>query len=315
MTGNWPREWDDDPEDGFLDDSGELTPAGDSVADEAQLAEVSAWLAAAPAPVLPDAVEARIMATLAAESARSGSGDHLGPLSSLGTHPRVLGPAPHRARVRRRAWMQRALTAGGAVVVCLLFVGFGFVLSRGSSSSSSSAASGAVAEPTRAGSTTAGSSSAGSGSAGSGSSAAEPLPAGRSEAVPGPGVPLTVTETGTRYEQSTLASQVLAVESVRSNMTFGTDKAAPTPGASSAPAAPAASAPAASASTTAAPLTSALRGCVLHLTGNKAASLIDRSTYNGTLAYVIATTSHVWVVGLGCTSGRPELITSVPLAG
>jgi hypothetical protein len=61
--------------------------------------------------------------------------------------------------------------------------------------------------------------------------------------------------------------------------------------------------------------TTQLRGCVQHFTGDTQPQLVDRATYQGTPAYVIASTSRVWVVGLGCTATKPELITSVPLAG
>src|SRR5262249_4692250 len=85
------------------------------------------------------------------------------------------------------------------------------------------------------------------------------------------------------------------------------------------PAVPAASAtvPAVSpsAASTAVVPSSTLRGCVLQLTNGKAPRLVDRATYQGEPAYVIASSSRVWVVGLGCTADKTELIASVPLAG
>jgi hypothetical protein len=56
-----------------------------------------------------------------------------------------------------------------------------------------------------------------------------------------------------------------------------------------------------------------LRGCVVHFTGGAAPRLIDRASYQGTPVYVIASASHVWVVGLDCTAGRPDLIASASL--
>jgi hypothetical protein len=53
---------------------------------------------------------------------------------------------------------------------------------------------------------------------------------------------------------------------------------------------------------------------VVHFTGEAAPRLIDRATYHGTPVYVIASDSHVWVVGLGCTAAHPDLIASAPLA-
>jgi hypothetical protein len=57
-----------------------------------------------------------------------------------------------------------------------------------------------------------------------------------------------------------------------------------------------------------------LRSCVLHLTRGVPPRLVDRATYQGTPAYVIATGSRVWVVGLGCTATNPHQITSASLA-
>jgi hypothetical protein len=80
---------------------------------------------------------------------------------------------------------------------------------------------------------------------------------------------------------------------------------------------PGASIPAAGASSTStgAGPTAALRGCVLHLTGDVPPRLVDRATYQGEPAYVIASSTRVWVVGLGCTATKTELIVSVALAG
>ena len=52
---------------------------------------------------------------------------------------------------------------------------------------------------------------------------------------------------------------------------------------------------------------------VLHLTGQMRPSLVDRATYQGKPAYVIAVTNWAWVVGTGCTATNPELIASVGL--
>lgn len=299
MTGNWPQEW-DDPDDGFLEETDELA------ADDARLAEVSAWLAAAPDPVLPPDVEARISAALAAESARSAAPDFFPPLSPPASSPRVLGPASARGRVRRRLrYIPSLATMSGTLLVCLLVAGIGLVLSRGAPSSSSSsapaAASAAASAPAYAG-TSAGVAAPANGSASrSGSS-------GSSGQVFNAGLPVAVIASGTSYRQATLTEQVRARVAVK----------APSP---SAPASlpqvtsgGPSSAPASSASPTGAPGARALRACVLQLTKGKALLLVDRATYDGTPAYVIATASHVWVVGLGCTAANPEIVTSVPLA-
>ena len=52
-----------------------------------------------------------------------------------------------------------------------------------------------------------------------------------------------------------------------------------------------------------------------HLTGGVTPSLVDRASYDGTPAYIIAVPSRVWVVRLGCTAADPQEITSVSLTG
>jgi hypothetical protein len=75
--------------------------------------------------------------------------------------------------------------------------------------------------------------------------------------------------------------------------------------------APAPSSTAASQSFGLAALTPKVRGCVAHFT--KAPRLVDLARYQGTPAYVIASASRVWVVGLSCTADRPHLIATAPL--
>jgi hypothetical protein len=43
--------------------------------------------------------------------------------------------------------------------------------------------------------------------------------------------------------------------------------------------------------------------------------LVDRATYQGEPAYVIASSARVWVVEPGCTAAITDLIVSVALAG
>ena len=115
-----------------------------------------------------------------------------------------------------------------------------------------------------------------------------------------------VTATGTKYQATTLATQVRARLSQTSN------GASNVPGPSGTSSVPAAAASKTAAGVAHAP-TTALRACVLHLTGGQPPQLVDRATYQGDPAYVIATSSRVWVVGLGCTAANAELITSVAL--
>ncbi len=342
MSGQWPPEW-DDPADipGEADQQDTEAATG--------LSEVAAYLASVPAPVMPGSVEARISAALAVESAaRAGiaapaNGDATGDgiAQRDGTTPsdgaagaRVLGPAPARARVRRREMRkifeprrQRDVREVlgkfviGPLAVCLLIVIVALGLSRAGSSSSSSSSSAASSGEVGAAAPNAAASSAPASSSGFGknnaapggqvtaapaSSAAAPaFSAAASAAASSPA--FTVIQTGTSYQAATLAqqarTQVLAARarasapaSVPSASSSSTSSGATTSVSGSAP-------------------TTQLRACVLKVTGGVLPELVDRATYQGTPAYVIATSSRVWVVALGCTAARPQVIVSVPLAG
>lgn len=335
MSGDWPPgglppvppEWEDPAEEEFP-----------SEADETQLAEVTAFLAAVPVPALPDAVEARINAALAAEAATR---------TAPGAPPdtsRTLDRSPKRARVKRhggsgrpRRDFSRTLLGGGiSLVACLILAGLVFALSKGNSSSSSSgaisagapqgttagpyAAAGSAPEPAASASVPRFSAaspgptaitdvpkqtapeSTMSTSASSAPSASAPAP---TPSAPGPipsapaattsapkstpsataPVSFTVTASGTKYQAATLAAQVQARLNAPAGSGTGTGPS------------------------------TALRGCVSHLTGGQSPRLVDQATYQGSPAYVIATSSRAWVVGLGCTTANPELVKSVPLAG
>ncbi len=140
MSREWPPGW-EDPEDAELD-AEELDEETD-----VRLAEVSAFLATVSAPVLPGAIESRIMAALAAESAARGEDSPARAPEPDG--PRILRPAPARARVRRGVYRVRRFDrirpamVAGPLVACLLFAGLGYAISLGGASSSSSVASSA----------------------------------------------------------------------------------------------------------------------------------------------------------------------------
>lgn len=255
-----------------------------------QLAEVSSALASVPTPPLPDAVERRIAATLAAETAgRQAFPDLAGsPADGAPAPGGAPGPRhqPRRAGSGRRpSWLRPAVLLSAAAA-CLLLFGFVYVLGHtGMSSSSSSEASGAssgVAGPAPA---------AGSALAPTNvqEPAASPLKA-----------PFPVIESGTRYQKSTLAAQVRAQLASRA------------PGAASSPSAPQPFKETGGAAGTATP-SAALTACALRLTGNVVPSLVDRATYEGQPAYVIAVPGHAWVVGLNCTAADPALLASVDL--
>jgi hypothetical protein len=58
-----------------------------------------------------------------------------------------------------------------------------------------------------------------------------------------------------------------------------------------------------------------LEGCVRQLTGGLPPSLVDKASYDGKPAYIIAVPSQAWVVGLGCTAADTDVIAQVPLEG
>lgn len=291
MSGQWPPGW-EDPE--------EESPEGADQTDteaEARLSEVAAYLASVPVPVMPDAVETRIDAALAAEAAGSHA---LEPAPARVLVHSVRGHSVRRHKVRRDRvgsdsgdgrsrrdlLLRRPVVAAGSLVVCLLLAGLGFTLARGSSPGPSPAAAPAAGTSS---SFAARSSAAGSSAAGSSAAAAEPAPEASSHRpqYAGSESSFLVTASGTKYQRATLAGQARArsASSASAGAAVGAEPSA------------------------------ALRGCVLHLTGGALPRLVDQATYQGEPAYVVVSSTRVWVVGLGCTAAKTELIVSVALAG
>jgi hypothetical protein len=316
MSGQWPPEWEDQEE--------ESSAAADQLDTEAEarLSEVAAYLASVPAPLMPGSVEARISAALAVESAAragvvpaNGDADVSDTAQSDGTVQwdqavgvRVLRPVPARARVRRRGERGRrgerdvrkvvGRFVVGPLAVCLLIVLVALGLSHAGNSSSSSSAN-SLAGPAAGANASASSAPASSSGFGVSSAAASAAVPGPASTAAGTSAGFKVTESGTRYQPATLAQQVLAVQA---------REPAPSAVPTSSAAASASDVPQASAPT------AQLRACVLKVTGGVLPELVDRATYQGTPVYVIVSSSRVWVVGLGCTVARTQLITSVPLA-
>lgn len=256
-----------------------------------QLAAVTTVLASAPEPAMPDAVESRIMAALATEAALVTVTPHdteaahdtaakrdtaLRPVGGDGGGSRRRpGGRSGRSGPGNR-WLRPAVLASAAAACLVLFGGVYGIAHLSSGSSSSSAAS----------------SAAGSAAAGSESSplAGAQAPGTHTRLEPADSAPaaaFAVTASGTNYQPATLAKQVRA-QLARPAKT--------------------AALPAAEAASSA-----QLSACVLHLTGQMRPSLVDRATYQGKPAYVIAVTNRAWVVGTGCTASNPELIASVGL--
>jgi hypothetical protein len=352
MSGHWPPEW-EDPDDGHSDAGLPDDRQLDAGHPELDLSEVTAFLASVPSPDLPPSFEARISAAIAAEAAaratitradatepagppiavagaddekstvRSENQKEFSPIGTAGVSPTstnrrlrrisrasrsaagaagAAGPGhPRPDGRRRRLRMPSAQASGWLAVCCLVIAGFGYLFAHASDSSSSSSVASSAA-------------GAAVGSAGKSAheqhNTLEPAPSSSASAATG----FTFIESGTSYQRSTLEGLVRRVTNA---VTFGTVTPASSAPAST-PASAAESVPSAAASSadrTSYEASPALTGCVLRLTGEVTPSLVDRASYDGTPAYIIAVPSHVWVVRLGCTATDPQLITQAPLKG
>ena len=219
--------------------------------------------------------------------------------------------------------------SGWLVVCCLVIAGFGFLITHAGSSSSSSSVDAAAAPVSS--SASAASSSAASAFAGPSEPRAASGAAGGKQAEQEPSASAAAGATGvlyidsgTSYQASTLAIQV---QGVLNEPTYrGLSPGAPAASSS-------ASAPASVPSATSLPSTSAstpvstssgggfyqpsarLQGCVSKVTDGVRPALVDKATYDGKPAYIIAVTSQAWVVGPGCTASDTDVIAQVPLKG
>jgi hypothetical protein len=107
-----------------------------------QLAELSALLAAVPAPVMPDSVAQRLDAALAAEVAHKNEAER-----AVAHHSRDRRRPPRMARRPTLQFVMTRVLVPAAAVVVLAAGGYGLSLIGGQSSSSSSATAGSAAEP------------------------------------------------------------------------------------------------------------------------------------------------------------------------
>ena len=268
-----------------------------------ELAAVSSLLAATPTPPLPASFEQRISAALAAETAlTAGSSEETAtdPAApgQAGADPGIAGehagarvPAgrPKAAPSRRRGPALRLRPAMAFVpLVLVVLAGFGYLLSTiggpGTSSSSSQAFS--TASPGAA--TAAG------------------------QAAPNRPATFVVTASGLNYLPSTLGSQVRLVMAAQYSSSSGQQSMAPSASGSASQHSFAAGSVTTIPSAFGAP-NSALNGCVLRVTGGVQPSLVDKATYQGQPAYVIAVPARAWVVERGCTASHPAIITTVAL--
>jgi hypothetical protein len=353
MSGQWPPEW-EDPDDGHSDAGLPDREHPDAGYSDDDLSEVTSLLASVRGPALPATFEARISAAIAAEAAARATtepraaAEPAGPLTAAAgaddakdrvrsADPEEFSPAtaggpsapagrrPRRgartsrsaARAsrpgtsrpdgrRRRRRMPSMQAASWVLVSCLVLAGFGFLVTRGSGSSASSSYAASAA-------------SSQSASAPAGASVQQPAAGRASQAQPGDAndkpsatapTGFLVYSTGTSYEQSTLAGQVRVQLSSHDFGSLG-PAAADNSASATAPASSAASTSGVGGSTP----SPGLRGCVSKVTGGAAPSLVDRASYDGIPAYIIAVPTRVWVVRLGCTATDTQLIAAVPLGG
>jgi hypothetical protein len=341
MSGQWPPDW-EDPDDAHADaglPDREHPGAGHSDVD---LSELTSFLASVHSPALPPSFQARISAAIAAEAAArattgpaaapdpagaptadTGAGDAMdtvrsdnpeefspaaaagGPSTPANRRPRrrsrtsgnalrASGPGTSRPGTRRRRLRMPSVQAASWVLVgCLVFAGFGFLVSRGSGSSSSSQAASSAAGQAP---------SAAAGTAG-------PYSEHAAATEPSAGAPtgFLVYSTGTAYQRSTLASQVRG--QLAGYAFAGASPKTPSKSANSP------NSPAASSSVGGAVPSPRLSGCVSRVTNGATPSLVDKASYAGIPAYIIAVPTEVWVVRLGCSAVDPELIAAVPLKG
>ena len=245
----------------------------------------------------------------AAESGPATAAKHRRRRTAAGSRgaARKSGPVGSRPGGRRRRFRMLSPAVAGPLLVLLVIAGFALVFSQfGSSSSSSGLANGTAAA--RAAAPSAGL----AGPTGDHSAPTERFGAAGPQNVTnlsGHGGQFAVTESGTRYQGTTLARQVREQLGAVSQNVVTPAATAPVP-ASSSSAVPAS----ASGSSINAP-PAALSGCVSRLTGGVTPSLVDRASYDGTPAYIIAVPRRVWVVRLGCTAADLQEITSVSLTG
>ena len=221
------------------------------------------------------------------------------------------GPAGSRPGGRRRRFRMPSPAVGGPLVVLLIIAGFALVFANlGGSSATYSGTSGLASGVTASSAASAGTRTAEGGAFG----ASAPEHESNQSATNTQRLAFSVTESGTSFHQATLVTQVRE----QLNGLFGPGA---TPAASSS-ASTSASAPVPSAVSSASgtsPATvkaqPALAGCVSRVTDGVTPTLVDKGTYDGIPAYVIAIPSHVWVVKLGCTAADPMQITSASLSG
>jgi hypothetical protein len=269
-----------------------------------QLGAMRSMLASVPSPALPDSFERQISAAIATEAAARAADATPAGVGAARDSAEPVRQSPRRRHARSRGgrgFRLRPVMALGPAIACLVAV-IGYFASRPAGpafSGSYSGVAGAPAEPAA--------------SASSSSASGRIRTAGPEKQI-APSSAFTVTESGTRYQASTLRAQVRGeLKSLTFNTTGGSSTALPSAIPSASPTALHSTAASSTGNGAAAPK-QALIGCVLEVTGGRRPALVDKAFYQGNPAYVIAVPGKVWVVGRGCTGSDTELITSVSLS-
>ena len=279
------------------------------------LAGVSAMLASAPRPAMPEQVTTRIQAALMAEAARRvqpGTGlEPAGPEPTRPSarpagpgqpgQPRHAGPAGSGRRWRRpelrSAVAARALAVAAAVAVVAGGIYGTVQLAGGTNGASSSTASGSAAGVRR-------------GTA----SLAPPQPYNSA------GQPATFTpvSTGLNFQPELLKSQVRGELQRHSSISSPPSALPEHSGQSGTRAGPRQSSP--GSGSFAGIQLAALRGCVARIAAGRAVRLVDVDQYQGKPATIIVVAapaggSQVWVVGPGCSRSDSDVIAQASLSG
>jgi hypothetical protein len=198
------------------------------------------------------------------------------------------------------------------LLILLAIAGFALAISQFGSGSSSSSSSVAAASGTSA---SVPSAAAGSAHGASGHAFGKQSQSSIARGPAFQGLKFSIGESGISYSASTLASQVRTELNALNQVTPAASATVPTASGSTPSIEASASSSASANAPASTPAPPNLKGCVSYLTKGATPSLVDRSTYDGIPAYIIAVPSRVWVVRLGCTAADPQEITSVSLTG
>jgi hypothetical protein len=247
----------------------------------------------------------------ATESGSGATAGHRRRASASRGATRRSGPAGSRPNGRRRRLRMPSAAVGAPLLILLFIAGFAVLITQFGGGTSSSSGPDDGTSGISAGSTASAAASAHGSSAGR-NAESQPASGTFRTGLAFGSLKFTVNDSGISYHRSTLASQVRTQLNAQNAVTPAA--AAPSATSSNGSVVSSASATAPAPEVTAPPSVN-LKGCVSTLTKGLTPSLVERATYDGIPAYIIALPSRVWVVRLGCTAADPQEITSVSLPG